>query len=227
LYTFGRFWTEYLRIDPAHRYLGLRLNDWTSVGVFAVSSAVLLLKGRAKPGDELVGDELPPELLAGERARALRASRRGDRAAPDEPDEKAGSGPPADLAVVSEPAPVEALPPTVEEAPGPVSGQALPSDETEAPEPADDAPSTEVPELTEAVRAAELPAEEAQTEVADVPEPGPSETALTEVAEVSEPGPDETASAEVNDVAAPTMEEAQPVAVTPSSPTLAREGDEP
>ena len=62
LYTFGRFWTEYLRIDPAHRYLGLRLNDWTSVGLFAVSSAVLLLKGRPKPGDELVGDELPPAL---------------------------------------------------------------------------------------------------------------------------------------------------------------------
>jgi len=92
LYTFGRFWTEYLRIDPAHRYLGLRLNDWTSVGVFAVSSAVLLWKGRPKPGDQLVGDELPPELLAEERARALRASTRGRPQVPAEPPEDSGVG---------------------------------------------------------------------------------------------------------------------------------------
>ncbi len=42
-YTFGRFFTEYLRVDEAHRYLGLRLNDWTSIGVFAASVAILLL----------------------------------------------------------------------------------------------------------------------------------------------------------------------------------------
>jgi prolipoprotein diacylglyceryl transferase len=59
LYTFGRFFTEYLRIDPAHRYLGLRLNDWTSIAVFTVSAAVLLALGRPKPGDDLVGDPLP------------------------------------------------------------------------------------------------------------------------------------------------------------------------
>lgn len=74
LYTFGRFFTEYLRIDPAHRYLGLRLNDWTSIGVFAVAATVLLLKGRPKPGDELVGDALSGQLIAAERARALRSS---------------------------------------------------------------------------------------------------------------------------------------------------------
>jgi len=73
IYTFGRFFTEYLRIDPAHRYLGLRLNDWTSIGVFAVASAVLLLRGRPR-GDagagagaepqELVGDPLPASVRA-------------------------------------------------------------------------------------------------------------------------------------------------------------------
>ena len=36
-YTFGRFFTEYLRIDFAHKFLGLRLNDWTSIIVFAVA----------------------------------------------------------------------------------------------------------------------------------------------------------------------------------------------
>jgi len=70
LYTLGRFFTEYIRIDPAHRYLGLRLNDWTSVGVFAVSVLVLVLWGRAAPGRELVGDPLPAAVLAGERERA-------------------------------------------------------------------------------------------------------------------------------------------------------------
>jgi prolipoprotein diacylglyceryl transferase len=58
-YTFGRFWTEYLRIDEAHHYFGLRLNDWTSIAVFVVASAVLVLKGRARPGDDCAGDPLP------------------------------------------------------------------------------------------------------------------------------------------------------------------------
>ena len=60
LYTFGRFFTEYMRIDEAHRYLGLRLNDWTSVAVFVVSLAVVLLFGRAGPGEERAGDPLHP-----------------------------------------------------------------------------------------------------------------------------------------------------------------------
>ncbi|HEY2303073.1 MAG TPA: prolipoprotein diacylglyceryl transferase [Acidimicrobiales bacterium] len=49
-YTFGRFFTEYLRIDFAHKFLGLRLNDWTSILVFAVSTTLLLVWGRA-PAD--------------------------------------------------------------------------------------------------------------------------------------------------------------------------------
>jgi phosphatidylglycerol---prolipoprotein diacylglyceryl transferase len=60
LYTFGRFWTEYLRIDEAHRWLGLRLNDWTSIVVFVVSTAVLLIWGRAKEGDDRAGTPMTP-----------------------------------------------------------------------------------------------------------------------------------------------------------------------
>jgi len=30
LYSFGRFWIEALRIDPAHHIAGLRLNDWVA-----------------------------------------------------------------------------------------------------------------------------------------------------------------------------------------------------
>ena len=33
-YTVGRFWVEALRIDSANHFLGLRLNDWTSIVVF-------------------------------------------------------------------------------------------------------------------------------------------------------------------------------------------------
>ena len=50
LYTIGRFVTEHLRVDEAHRYLGLRLNDWTSIIVFVVAAAVLATRGRAHPG---------------------------------------------------------------------------------------------------------------------------------------------------------------------------------
>jgi len=32
LYTFGRFWFENLRIDPAHTILGLRVNAWVALG---------------------------------------------------------------------------------------------------------------------------------------------------------------------------------------------------
>ena len=50
LYTVGRFVTEHLRVDEAHRYLGLRLNDWTSIIVFVVAVAVLATRGRAPAG---------------------------------------------------------------------------------------------------------------------------------------------------------------------------------
>jgi prolipoprotein diacylglyceryl transferase len=47
-YSFGRFFTEYLRIDTAHRIGGLRLNDWTSIAVFVVASAIAI-HGRQRP----------------------------------------------------------------------------------------------------------------------------------------------------------------------------------
>lgn len=45
-YTAGRGWVEALRVDHANHFLGLRLNDWTSLLVFAVSAGYLLLKRR-------------------------------------------------------------------------------------------------------------------------------------------------------------------------------------
>jgi prolipoprotein diacylglyceryl transferase len=43
-YTFGRFWVESLRIDFAHKFLGLRLNDWVSIIVF-VAALLFVARG--------------------------------------------------------------------------------------------------------------------------------------------------------------------------------------
>ena len=51
-YTVGRFWIEYLRIDEAHQFLGLRLNDWTSIMVFAGAITYLVISARRRPGVE-------------------------------------------------------------------------------------------------------------------------------------------------------------------------------
>jgi prolipoprotein diacylglyceryl transferase len=41
-YCFGRFFEELLRIDPAHEFLGLRINAWVSIVVFIVSTAFFI-----------------------------------------------------------------------------------------------------------------------------------------------------------------------------------------
>lgn len=51
-YTVGRAWVEALRIDQANHFLGLRLNDWTSLIVFLAALAVLVWP--RKPADETV-----------------------------------------------------------------------------------------------------------------------------------------------------------------------------
>lgn len=52
LYTAGRGWVEALRVDPAHRILGLRINDYVSVAVFLAALICLLWLVRNKPGRE-------------------------------------------------------------------------------------------------------------------------------------------------------------------------------
>jgi len=51
-YTVGRGWIEYLRIDPANHVLGLRLNDWTSIGVFLAALVAFVISARRHPGRE-------------------------------------------------------------------------------------------------------------------------------------------------------------------------------
>ena len=47
-YTLFRFFNEGLRIDPAHSAGGLRLNQWVSIVVFAMSVSMLVLPRRTK-----------------------------------------------------------------------------------------------------------------------------------------------------------------------------------
>ena len=48
-YSLGRFFIESIRIDPAHNFAGLRINQWVSMGLVMVSTLVFLrLRARDK-----------------------------------------------------------------------------------------------------------------------------------------------------------------------------------
>jgi prolipoprotein diacylglyceryl transferase len=59
-YTVGRFFTEYERIDTAHKIGPLRLNDWTSIVVFVAAVLTLVLFNRPRPGPTEPGAAPPP-----------------------------------------------------------------------------------------------------------------------------------------------------------------------
>lgn len=86
-YTVGRFWIEALRIDDAHHVLGMRLNDWTALVVFAGAAAYLWL-ARDRSGAEpvTVRDEPGPAGGAGGAAES------GAVARADEADETGNAG---------------------------------------------------------------------------------------------------------------------------------------
>jgi prolipoprotein diacylglyceryl transferase len=54
LYGLGRSWIEALRIDPAHHFYGLRLNDWTSIIIVVAGVLGYLVSARFRPGREVV-----------------------------------------------------------------------------------------------------------------------------------------------------------------------------
>lgn len=60
-YTLGRGWIEALRIDTADHVLGLRLNVWTSIIVFAAAVLFFLYSARKHPGQEDVRTTPEPE----------------------------------------------------------------------------------------------------------------------------------------------------------------------
>lgn len=53
-YTAGRGWIEYMRVDDAHEILGLRLNVWTSILVFAAAVVYIVVSAKKRPGREEV-----------------------------------------------------------------------------------------------------------------------------------------------------------------------------
>ncbi|WP_329130750.1 prolipoprotein diacylglyceryl transferase [Streptomyces sp. NBC_01476] len=63
-YTVGRFWIEYMRVDDAHHILGLRLNDWTAIVVFAGAVLYFVLSARRHPGREETVEPDPAVLTA-------------------------------------------------------------------------------------------------------------------------------------------------------------------
>ncbi len=87
-YTAGRGWVEALRTDPAHRFLGVRLNDWVALVVFLAAVIAFFRRGTFREQRE------PSVYLDGERWRPDDAANAepGDAGpADDEPDD-AGPG---------------------------------------------------------------------------------------------------------------------------------------
>jgi prolipoprotein diacylglyceryltransferase len=62
-YCAGRAWIEYLRIDEAHRFFGLRLNDYVSGALFLAAVLYLWLR-RSRPEQEQAEEpaDVPSEL---------------------------------------------------------------------------------------------------------------------------------------------------------------------
>ncbi|WP_282793157.1 prolipoprotein diacylglyceryl transferase [Streptomyces sp. CC224B] len=58
-YCVGRFWIEYMRVDDAHEFLGLRLNNWTALAVLVLAVVYLVLSARTRPGREEVVEPVP------------------------------------------------------------------------------------------------------------------------------------------------------------------------
>ena len=52
LYSFGRFWIELVRVDPANHILGLRVNTWVSGLVCVAGARLVLALPAARPAAE-------------------------------------------------------------------------------------------------------------------------------------------------------------------------------
>jgi prolipoprotein diacylglyceryl transferase len=66
LYCLGRAWVEALRVDEAHRFFGLRLNDYVSLLLFLAGIAYLVVRrGQREPETAAAhGDPVPPLVAA-------------------------------------------------------------------------------------------------------------------------------------------------------------------
>ncbi|NED13567.1 prolipoprotein diacylglyceryl transferase [Streptomyces sp. SID9124] len=60
-YCAGRAWIEYMRVDEAHHILGLRLNVWTAIIVFALAVTYIVVSAKVRPGREEIVEPGAPE----------------------------------------------------------------------------------------------------------------------------------------------------------------------
>jgi prolipoprotein diacylglyceryl transferase len=102
-YTVGRFWIEALRIDPAHSFGGLRINNWVSVLVFA-GALIYFLRVRGPRERLVVGEDGRVQVIP------------VDAPDPSAEAEPSGTGPSGTGPSVEEPAD-EAEPPPSDEGP--------------------------------------------------------------------------------------------------------------
>jgi prolipoprotein diacylglyceryl transferase len=79
LYTVGRGWIESLRIDPANEVLGLRLNVWTSILVFAGAVTYIVVSARRRPGRETPAELTSRSAEAAESDASEKAETASDR----------------------------------------------------------------------------------------------------------------------------------------------------
>jgi prolipoprotein diacylglyceryl transferase len=63
LYTFARFFFENMRIDPANKIAGMRLNAWVSIILFVFGVAWFVWLGRHEPEQRHPGETRPGEVV--------------------------------------------------------------------------------------------------------------------------------------------------------------------
>ena len=169
-YTVGRFWIEHMRTDFAHHILGMRLNDWTAIIVFAGAVAGFVLSARLRPGREetveprtaAAGDGPDDDPAAGAAAEEPPAAGGGAAAPPGAP--AADAAHPADAAAPD--APEAGAPETDAAAPG--TPEPADAEAQETPEPA--APSMQKQQKQQKKKPA--PAEQAAAPAGDAADAG-------------------------------------------------------
>ncbi|MFJ4822393.1 prolipoprotein diacylglyceryl transferase [Streptomyces bacillaris] len=82
-YCAGRGWIEYMRVDEAHHILGLRLNVWTAIIVFALAVAYIVISAKLRPGREEI---VEPEKDAAAAGKAEEKDSADSTDAPDSTD---------------------------------------------------------------------------------------------------------------------------------------------
>jgi phosphatidylglycerol---prolipoprotein diacylglyceryl transferase len=140
-YTAGRFWIEALRIDKAHHFLGLRINDWTALLVF-IGALIYFLRVRGPQERLVVGEDGKIQVVPAEGAVALpepaaaEADAGADAEADAEADEVQAEATAAEPEAATDPEETDSSPPpdkadetTPEDAEKTAAGEARPSNQ--------------------------------------------------------------------------------------------------